>query len=173
MICEIVQFLGGGRRFAPKVTWPLWERLLDLRSRGECSTTEIESVWSALCITLEQCRPGRHQPKHKSNRKSNRNIEPKGEWIGVEFGLASLPPLGTPQAFQSILLPILIRWGWCFGFFFMLLLLFGCLCDTTYEQAVSVQVSQGEILAFFVGLLGMLYYKFALWKTKRPPQKRL
>ena len=55
----------------------------------------------------------------------------------------------------------------------MLLLLFGCLCDTTYEQAAGVQVSQGEILAFFVGLSGMLYYKFALWKTKRPPQKKI
>ena len=45
-----------------------------------CTRTRARSV---LCITPEQCRPRRHQPKYKSNR----NTEPKGEPSRVGFGL--------------------------------------------------------------------------------------
>ena len=45
-----------------------------------CTRTRARS---ALCITPEQCRPRRHQPKYKSNR----NTEPKGEPSRVGFGL--------------------------------------------------------------------------------------
>ena len=141
-----------------------------------CLERPVHNSGAMSPTTTQQCCPGRHQPKYKSDRKSNRNIEPKGEmdwcrvWIGIfaaAWNSSSIPKHPPPHPLDALV--SFLCYCFCSG---VCVTPPPCLCDTTYEQAVSVQVSQEEILAFFVSLSGMLYYKFALWKTKRPPQKK-
>ena len=53
-------------------------------------------IWF-YAIKISQARIPNGNRSNAAHDDTNRNIEPKGEWIGVEFGLASLPPLGIPK----------------------------------------------------------------------------